>query len=257
MTWRIAGSLATLRDQLNTAHPNRSKASDGTIGDAAHAHTVSDHNPDGGGVVRALDVTDDPGDGLSAEWLAEVLRAARDPRVKYIISNRRIASSYPAGGKPPWSWRPYAGLNAHKSHVHISVVAGAAGDDERPWRITAEAPRPDSAIRKPANHDAEKRPVRAPGFPLPRGWYFGPLSGPLASVSGYRHRLRTGRPGHEGLRAWQTRMAARGWRITPDGLYGDQTGDVAEAFQRDKGLDVDRKIGPATWAAAWEAKVTA
>jgi len=89
----------------------------------------------------------------------------------------------------------------------------------------------------------------APAFPLPWNWYFGPKSGPRESVSGYySHR--------EDLRRWQQRMRDRGWTINPDGLYGDQTGDVAEAFQREKGLTVDRKIGPATWAAAWTAPVT-
>jgi peptidoglycan hydrolase-like protein with peptidoglycan-binding domain len=89
----------------------------------------------------------------------------------------------------------------------------------------------------------------APAFPLPAGSYFGPRSGPAQSVSGYfSHR--------ESLRAWQQRMKDRGWKIDPDGLYGDQTGDVAEAFQREKGLDADRKIGPQTWAAAWTAPVT-
>ncbi|QYW07176.1 endolysin [Microbacterium phage Jannah] len=89
----------------------------------------------------------------------------------------------------------------------------------------------------------------APAYPLPWGSYFGPKSGPRESVSGfYSHR--------EDLRRWQQRMRDRGWTINPDGLYGDQTGDVAEAFQREKGLTVDRKIGPATWAAAWTAPVT-
>ncbi|AVR56409.1 peptidase [Microbacterium phage PaoPu] len=89
----------------------------------------------------------------------------------------------------------------------------------------------------------------APAYPLPWGSYFGPKSGPRESVSGfYSHR--------EDLRRWQQRMRDRGWTINPDGLYGDQTGDVAEAFQREKGLTVDRKIGPATWAAAWTAPIT-
>lgn len=88
-----------------------------------------------------------------------------------------------------------------------------------------------------------------PDFPLPNGSYFGPADGPRESVSGYySHR--------DDLRRWQQRMADRGWAIDPDGLYGDQTGDVAEAFQREKGLTVDRKIGPQTWAAAWTAPVT-
>ncbi|AXC34900.1 endolysin [Microbacterium phage TimoTea] len=92
----------------------------------------------------------------------------------------------------------------------------------------------------------------APAYPLPWGSYFGPKSGPRESVSGYySHR--------EDLRRWQARMIARGWDLGPagaDGLYGDRTGDVAEAFQREKGLTVDRKIGPATWAAAWTAPIT-
>lgn len=88
-----------------------------------------------------------------------------------------------------------------------------------------------------------------PPFPLPAGAYFGPKTGPRESVSGYfSHR--------EDLKRWQQRMKDRGWNINPDGLYGDQTGDVAEAFQREKGLTVDRKIGPQTWAAAWIAPVT-
>ena len=61
MAWRLARSLETLRAQINALSPNRSKASDGTIGDAAHSARTSDHNPDGGGVVRALDLTHDVG----------------------------------------------------------------------------------------------------------------------------------------------------------------------------------------------------
>src|SRR5215472_9581086 len=61
--WRVAKSLARLRTQINDAFPQRSKSSDGTIGDAAHASRSSDHNPwivdDGIGVVSAFDVTHD------------------------------------------------------------------------------------------------------------------------------------------------------------------------------------------------------
>lgn len=91
--------------------------------------------------------------------------------------------------------------------------------------------------------------TKAPKYPLPPGYYFGPKSGPYYSISGYySHR--------EDLRRWQRRMAERGWRIDADGLYGDQTRGVAVAFQREKGLAVDGLIGPATWRAAWEAPVT-
>jgi N-acetyl-anhydromuramyl-L-alanine amidase AmpD len=92
--------------------------------------------------------------------------------------------------------------------------------------------------------------VLAPAFPLPRGSYFGPRSGPATSVSGYfSHRAD--------LKQWQQRMKDRGWAIDPDGLYGTQTHDVALAFQTEKGLDRDGLIGEKTWAAAWTAPVTA
>ena len=88
MTWRLAGSLVTLRNEINAAYPGRSKVSDGSIGDTSHSARVSDHNPDAGGVVRAIDVTqDDPFDTPTpaddvAEAVAEFLRQKKDPRIK-------------------------------------------------------------------------------------------------------------------------------------------------------------------------------
>lgn len=91
--------------------------------------------------------------------------------------------------------------------------------------------------------------MRAPAFPLPRGYYFGPRSGPKESVSGY-YSNRTQ------LMAWQNQMRRRGWNITADGYYNDQDRDVAIAFQKEKRLVVDGHIGPATWNAAWTAPTT-
>lgn len=45
MTWRLARGLEHLRAQVNTKWSNRSKDSDGSIGDEAHASRSSDHNP--------------------------------------------------------------------------------------------------------------------------------------------------------------------------------------------------------------------
>lgn len=56
--------------------------------------------------------------------------------------------------------------------------------------------------------------------------------------------------------AWQRQMSKRGWEITVDGFYGEDTADVAEKFQREKNLTVDRKVGSQTWAAAWSAPIT-
>lgn len=90
---------------------------------------------------------------------------------------------------------------------------------------------------------------KAPAFPLPRGSYFGPKSGPAASVSGYySHRAD--------LKRWQAQMRKRGWSLTADGLYGPTTVKVARQFQKEKGLPVDGLIGAATWAAAWNSPVS-
>jgi murein L,D-transpeptidase YcbB/YkuD len=102
-----------------------------------------------------------------------------------------------------------------------------------------------------AVHAQMTRPgVAAPRFPLPARWYFGPQAGPRESVSGYySHRAD--------LATWQRRMHLdRGWQLTVDGLYGKQTGRVATAFQREKGLVPDGLIGAATWAAAWTSPIT-
>lgn len=133
--WRLAKALEKLRAQVNAKHPGRSKASDGSIGDAAHAARDSDHNPwiiDGDKrVVSAIDITHDP-EHCHAGALAEKLVASRDPRIKYIIYDRRIISSK----KTPWVWRPYDGKNAHAHHCHISVMAEKdAYDDDRDWAV--------------------------------------------------------------------------------------------------------------------------
>lgn len=140
--WRIAESLETLRHQINAAFPNRDKKADGGIGDAAHASRSSDHNPwvvDGRtGVVTARDFTHHPASGCDCNILVEAIRASRDPRVKYIIWNKRICSSAPNGSAPAWAWRAYTGKNGHTHHVHLSVHADKARfDSTAPWKMPA------------------------------------------------------------------------------------------------------------------------
>lgn len=134
--WRVAAALLMLRRQVDARAPGRSKASDGTIGDADHTTRASDHNPwilEGGtGVVTAMDITHDPARGCDADALAEAIRASRDVRVKYVIWNKRIMSST----VQPWVWRPYGGKNPHTKHIHISVPPEKERyDDGTPWAI--------------------------------------------------------------------------------------------------------------------------
>lgn len=136
MAWRVARSLEKLLAQVNATYPGRSKASDGTIGDTLHASRTSDHNPNAAGVVTAMDITHDPVHGLDSEKLANALLSSRDSRIKYIISNRKIAASYKVGTTAPWVWRPYSGTNAHNKHCHVSVSSDSSKyDDTSPWNL--------------------------------------------------------------------------------------------------------------------------
>jgi hypothetical protein len=136
MAWRVAKSLLRLREQINAMAPERSKASDGTIGDAAHASRTSDHNPwvkDGNiGVVTAMDITHDIPHGCDAQALVDALVDSRDPRIKYIIWNRKKINSR----IQPWVWRNYTGTNPHTKHFHLSVrPEKSAYDSEENWQI--------------------------------------------------------------------------------------------------------------------------
>lgn len=134
MAWRVAKSLDVLLKQLNERYPGRSTASDGSIGDAAHQATKSDHNPNPKGVVHARDFTHDPDGGLDIAELAQALVASRDPRIKYIIVNAKIISG--DAGPSPWVPRDYKGVNAHRHHLHLSVKdTPALYDDTTPWDL--------------------------------------------------------------------------------------------------------------------------
>lgn len=139
--WRVAKSLNVLRKQVDTLYPNRSKASDGTIGDAAHRAqgNASDHNPwvinNGTGVVTALDITHDPKNGVDIDKLSDQLMVSRDPRIKYIIANGLILIPFKVSWAFDfgWKWQDYLG-EPHRNHLHISVNTNNY-DDESPWKI--------------------------------------------------------------------------------------------------------------------------
>ncbi len=145
MAWSLALSLAQLKTELDLRWPNRDHASDGAIGDAAHAATASDHNPNAEGVVCAFDIdtdldgTDDSNDPVM-DAMVEWFRTHPHPNLKYVIYRGRIFSSYAARGVPPFQWRPYTGADPHTSHAHVSVGVGPDGqsapgtyDDVTPW----------------------------------------------------------------------------------------------------------------------------
>lgn len=147
MAWILVPCLVTLRSEFNALSPGRDKASDGSIGDAAHSQSPSDHNPDETGntpyedadsinEVHAVDVDRDlRKSGWTMEKAVEIIvirhRQGRDDRLQNVIYNRRIWSR-------SWGWtaRRYTGANAHTQHAHFSARYTTAQErDTRPWGL--------------------------------------------------------------------------------------------------------------------------
>lgn len=125
VTCRCPPIVHTLWSSADRVAPGRSTASDGCCASAAH-HTQnpdSDHEADASGWAHAGDVTHDLAHRFDSWQRADELRLACktgvEKRVKYIISNRRIASA-----KGGWVWRRYSGPNAHDHHMHVSFLTG-------------------------------------------------------------------------------------------------------------------------------------
>lgn len=166
MAWTVDPGLQVLLAQINAAAPGRSKASDGSIGDPAHQAGVSDHNPESPAPpgnpnyeVDARDFTHDPRyAGSDMHQVTEAIRLSRDPRVAYVIWNRRIYSG--AAGPSPWMWRPYYGDNPHDKHAHVSVRDVNRGT--QPWSISiggnamAWEPTPHETINAIVNGSTDK-----------------------------------------------------------------------------------------------------
>jgi hypothetical protein len=126
MAWYLAPSLGVLRAEVNARWPQRDKTSDGTIGDAAHQATRSDHNPNSRESVDAWDMDKDGVD------VNEVIAAfQKHPSAHYWIWQRQIADK-----DDGWRRRPYSGSNPHDKHVHFSIrQSTTAEQDLRSWGL--------------------------------------------------------------------------------------------------------------------------
>lgn len=80
-------------------------------------------------------------------------------------------------------------------------------------------------------------------FPLPAGYYFGPLSGPVQSISGM-----AGDGSDEQYRPAIARIQAV-VRVRTDGLYGPNTINAVRGWQAGHHLQADGLTGPRTWSA--------
>ena len=132
--WVVAPSLVTLHREIVARWPDRSTASDGTIGDAAHQGRGSAHNPDRHGIVRARDwdSRDKSGRQIPGFAAAIVEAAKRHPAALLVIHNRTIWSRGHG-----WRPRPYRGASPHATHVHVSILNNV--ESHFPSRVLADA----------------------------------------------------------------------------------------------------------------------
>lgn len=216
--WHVAPALARLRDRFNVLYPHRADADDGTIaGDEHHKQNPnSDHEVDANGVVKALDITHDVRHGVDTYKIADYMIAHPDTRLRYIISNRRIAGSASFvnsnyGGKhKQWTWFPYTGDNPHDHHMHFSIERSPAlYNDEREWDIGPVL-------------DADDEAPSVQSFPLLK-------------------------PGSRGV---SVKALQEALKVKPiDGDFGPATEVAVRDFQRARGLVIDGRVGRQTWNA--------
>jgi hypothetical protein len=122
--WHLADSLSVLLREVDTRWPNRSKKSDGTIGDAQHAARRSDHNPNKRGSVNALDITYP---GVDPKLIIEAVK--KHPSAAYVIFDKKIYMRIYG-----WKAQPYSGKSPHKDHLHISIMQSkSAEEDKTSW----------------------------------------------------------------------------------------------------------------------------
>jgi peptidoglycan hydrolase-like protein with peptidoglycan-binding domain len=233
--------------------PSRSRISDGIMGDARHQKNKSDHN-----LGNAFDVTHDPSSGCDGAVIAAI--AIRDPRVTYVIFNRRIWSRVHAAQ----GWRPYEGpgKNPHNHHCHVSIYAQSR-NDLRPWgwapgvhgAIAAQpaAPFPTPAA-PPAHVPATSAwPVAASPHAPPTGAAPAAAGAPASALArppaAHPYPGVLLRKGSRGVlvRRVQARLRELHWEVRVDGIYGPGTETMVERLQRRHSLVIDGEIGRKTW----------
>lgn len=147
----------------NRVAPNRSHASDGIIGDATHAASLSDHNPDTDGGVHACDVTHDPAGGFDAwHWaqhIANRMLLGTETRVKYLVSNNGSGPDmiFHVNDKV---WKQNGSYKTeHRNHLHVSILYTDAAENNTSPFFSADLPGAQDMPLTQADLDAIKTVV--------------------------------------------------------------------------------------------------
>lgn len=209
MSWHLAPALAQLRAEVNKKWPNRSKASDGTIGDASHSARTSDHNPNNRRSVNAMDITVS---GIDKGTLIAV--AKKHPSVRYIISDRKIMNRDIGNFRA----RNYTGANPHTKHVHISLYQSATAENRtQSWGL------------------ANAKPVSGVGG--------GGGGNTYKTITGSTPLVKLYTKGEPVKRA-QKAVGVK----NVDGYWGPSSVAQAKKWQKANGLAADGMIGDKSWA---------
>jgi hypothetical protein len=121
-------------------------------------------------------------------------------------------------------------------HFDVSMVAD---DWPRPLVSSLRPPPPGSSS-----------PIPSPAPPP-----IGAVGGHPVETGGLVGVVGLGSTGPEVLEV-QSRLAARGWRITVDGIFGPKTQAVVRQFQDQVHVAMDGVVGPVTWDKLWSAPIT-
>lgn len=199
----------------------------GWIGDAAHQSECSDHNADSSRVVHAIDpmVT-----GARAEAVVREALAHHDD-LQYVIHNRVIWSASAA-----WTARRYLGADPHTNHVHLSGKHGrfhGNGATCTGYDTAAQAATPAFDLCPTPPAPPKPKP------PAPKPGVHAPGSRTLATAK----PVLTG----DDVEFVQRFIGAKHCG-GPDRAYGPKTVAGVRWYQDMRGIAVDGKVGPKTWA---------
>ena len=209
-------------------------------------HVLADENTRSVGFLFMLGNTEKPTDAMlnSAARLAHefVERDKLGRKLDYVGHSDWANKVCPGPFIYPWTHAGMLPITAPLVAVTPLPVAPAPAPVKPPTKVGETSPAPVFPLGRCRAHNKQM-------------WY-GPKSSLDHQVSGWFNTQADGTKGSDNLAKWQRQMAYRGWKITPDGLWGDETERVCRAFQAEKGLVVDGKVGAKTWAMAWTAPIT-
>lgn len=187
----LAPSLVEFRTEVDHLWPARSRASDGWLGDAAHAARVSEHNPDAKGCVHAIDLT-----ATGAEAKTIIRAAIGHPGVWYVIHAGVIWSRTHG-----WKARRYDGPNPHTHHVHISILLTTEAEHAAAGWLAAHPPIEGKGPRdlRRGDHGADVKALQR-ALRVTQDGIFGPVTEAAVNVL----KARAGLP-QDGVAGWRVR----------------------------------------------------